>query len=365
VGIVLRVLLVEDSADDARLLVRQLTSGGYEVQHERVESPAAMRAALTRASWDLVISDYSMPGFSGTAALNLLQQQGVDVPFIFVSGTIGEDVAVAAMKAGASDYVLKDKLKRLIPAIERELRDAEMRRERRRAHEIVVESPDHRAFLGHQPVDQIDRVLRTLLGRFNTLVQDTRIRAVVVFKNHGAPAGTSLHHPHWQIIATPVVPRLLRIRHAIATDYFDRTGRCVYCDLLEDERAAWVRVIAANDHYTALLPYASHSPFQIRILPRVHRASFGRVPEEELRPLALILREVLSRLHAALGDPAFNLTINTAPRGDEHKPYYLWHVEIIPRLTTPAGFELGCGMSINTVLPEEATRILRQAVPAP
>ena len=98
-----------------------------------------MRDALTRASWDLVISDYSMPGFSGTAALNLLQQQGVDVPFIFVSGTIGEDVAVAAMKAGASDYVLKDKLKRLIPAIERELRDAEMRRERRRAHDIVVE----------------------------------------------------------------------------------------------------------------------------------------------------------------------------------------------------------------------------------
>ena len=138
-GIVLRVLLVEDSADDARLLVRQLTSGGYEVQHERVESPAAMRAALTRASWDLVISDYSMPGFSGTAALSLVQELGVDVPFIFVSGTIGEDVAVAAMKAGASDYVLKDKLKRLIPAIERELRDAEMRRERRRAHEIVVE----------------------------------------------------------------------------------------------------------------------------------------------------------------------------------------------------------------------------------
>jgi PAS domain S-box-containing protein len=139
VGIVLRVLLVEDSADDARLLVRQLTSAGYDVQHERVESPAAMRDALTRTSWDLVISDYSMPGFSGTAALNLLQEQGIDVPFIFVSGTIGEDVAVAAMKAGASDYVLKDKLKRLIPAIERELRDAEMRRERRRAHEIVLE----------------------------------------------------------------------------------------------------------------------------------------------------------------------------------------------------------------------------------
>jgi PAS domain S-box-containing protein len=138
-GIALRVLLVEDSPDDARLLVRQLTQAGYDVQHERVESPAAMRDALTRAGWDLVISDYSMPGFSGTAALSLVQQLGVDVPFIFVSGTIGEDIAVAAMKAGASDYVLKDKLKRLIPAIERELRDAEMRRERRRAQEMLVE----------------------------------------------------------------------------------------------------------------------------------------------------------------------------------------------------------------------------------
>ena len=138
-GIVLRVLLVEDSTDDARLLVRQLTSAGYDVQHERVDSPGAMRDALTRASWDLVISDYSLPGFSGTDALNLLQQQGIDVPLIFVSGTVGEDVAVAAMKAGASDYILKDNLKRLIPAMERELRDAEMRRERRRAHETVSE----------------------------------------------------------------------------------------------------------------------------------------------------------------------------------------------------------------------------------
>jgi two-component system cell cycle sensor histidine kinase/response regulator CckA len=139
VAMVLRVLLVEDSADDARLLVRQLTAAGYDVQHERVETPAAMRDALTRLSWDLVISDYSMPSFSGTAALTLLQELGIDVPFIFVSGTIGEDVAVAAMKAGASDYVLKDKLKRLVPAIERELRDAEMRRERRRGHDIVLE----------------------------------------------------------------------------------------------------------------------------------------------------------------------------------------------------------------------------------
>jgi PAS domain S-box-containing protein len=138
-GTPLRVLLVEDSADDARLLVRQLGTAGYDVTHRRVDTPDAMQEALERNVWDIVISDYSMPQFSGTAALNLVKDRGIDVPFIFVSGTIGEDVAVAAMKAGASDYVLKDKLKRLVPAIERELRDAEVRRERRRAQEVVLE----------------------------------------------------------------------------------------------------------------------------------------------------------------------------------------------------------------------------------
>jgi len=138
-GTPLRVLLVEDSADDARLLVRQLGSAGYDVTHRRVDTPDGMQEALDRNIWDIVISDYSMPQFSGTAALSLLQERGLDLPFIFVSGTIGEDVAVAAMRAGASDYVLKDKLKRLVPAIERELRESEVRRERRRAQEVVLE----------------------------------------------------------------------------------------------------------------------------------------------------------------------------------------------------------------------------------
>jgi PAS domain S-box-containing protein len=131
--------MVEDSEDDAKLLLRQLTSAGYDVMHRRVDTPDAMREAFEQQIWDLVLSDYSMPQFSGTAALNLAQERGLDVPFIFVSGTIGEDVAVAAMKAGASDYVLKDKLKRLVPAIERELREAEVRRERRRAQDVVLE----------------------------------------------------------------------------------------------------------------------------------------------------------------------------------------------------------------------------------
>jgi PAS domain S-box-containing protein len=129
----INLLIVEDSADDAELMVRALRRAGVDPTYERVETPEAMEAALARGSWDLVISDYSMPHFSGLAALKLLQDKELDLPFILVSGNAGENVAVDAMKAGAHHYILKDNLARLAPAVERELRDAELRRERRRA----------------------------------------------------------------------------------------------------------------------------------------------------------------------------------------------------------------------------------------
>ena len=134
----LRVLIVEDSTDDTLLLLRELRRGGYDPQHERVDTAEGMRAALEKQEWDVVISDHAMPAFSAPAALKLLQAGGwPDLPFIIVSGHIGEDAAVKAMKAGAHDFVSKDGLARLAPAIERELRDAEERRERRRAQEAL------------------------------------------------------------------------------------------------------------------------------------------------------------------------------------------------------------------------------------
>src|SRR5881398_3648292 len=123
----LRVLMVQDSEDDARLMLRELRGAGYDLTHERVDTGAALEAALDRHPWDLVIGDYSMPHFSGTAALAILRERGLDIPFICVSGTITEELAVAAMKAGANDYVTKGQLKRLLPAIERELREAKAR----------------------------------------------------------------------------------------------------------------------------------------------------------------------------------------------------------------------------------------------
>src|SRR5216684_2114514 len=135
----LRVLIVEDSEDDMALLVRELHRGGYEPTFERVDTLAGMTAALGKNQWDLVIGDYSMPHFSGIDALRLLRTKGSEVPFIFLSGTIGEETAIAALKRGAQDYVMKDNLKRLLPAIQRELGEVEQRRERKRLEHQVQE----------------------------------------------------------------------------------------------------------------------------------------------------------------------------------------------------------------------------------
>jgi PAS domain S-box-containing protein/putative nucleotidyltransferase with HDIG domain len=134
-GIPLRTLIIEDSEDDALLLVRMLKKGGYDLSYRRVETADAMSKALRREAWDIIISDFNMPHFSGYAALELYKERGLDIPFIIVSGIIGEENAVAAMVSGAHDYVMKSNLPRLIPAIQRELRDAESRRGHKQAVE--------------------------------------------------------------------------------------------------------------------------------------------------------------------------------------------------------------------------------------
>jgi UDPglucose--hexose-1-phosphate uridylyltransferase len=228
------------------------------------------------------------------------------------------------------------------------------------AHEVIVESPEHDTFLGQQPAEQIDRVLSTLQLRYRDLMRDKRFQTVILFKNHGLGAGTSLQHPHWQLIATPVVPRLLRAQHNEAEAYFDHYGVCLYCTILERELAAQTRILAANDDFVAFLPFASRVPFETWIMPRTAQPSFTAVDARQMRALALLLKTSLLKLYTGLDNPDFNLTIDDVPRGDEDKEYFRWHMRILPRLSTPAGFEMGSGMSINTVLPEEAAAFLRE-----
>jgi CheY-like chemotaxis protein len=167
----LNVLLVEDSESDAALVVRTLRRAGYDVREERVETADGMRSALDRQLWDLVICDYHMPEFTAQAALALVQQTGLDLPFIVVSGAMGEDVAVAMMKAGAHDYLMKDKLARLAPAVARELRDAQTRRERKQAAEALS-----LRFAELEAVNRVSTVLRaaqTVKEMFPRLLDET------------------------------------------------------------------------------------------------------------------------------------------------------------------------------------------------
>jgi two-component system sensor histidine kinase UhpB len=151
-NIPLRVLIVEDSEDDALLLERELKRGGYELLTRRVQTARDMANKLKEQEWDIVISDYMMPKFNGMDAFKVMKDLGLDLPFILISGKIGEDTAVDAMRAGVHDYIMKDKLARLIPAIQRELREADVRRERKLAEEALKESEKRFAlFMRHLP----------------------------------------------------------------------------------------------------------------------------------------------------------------------------------------------------------------------
>src|SRR5436853_988504 len=136
----LRVLIAEDSEFDAQMIVSMLRNGGYEVTAERVETEPALRTALQGKPWDILLADYNLPEFNALAALRVLQESALDIPFIIVSGGIGEDIAVSAMKAGAHDYLMKGNLNRLVPAVEREPREAANRASQREAKQALLES---------------------------------------------------------------------------------------------------------------------------------------------------------------------------------------------------------------------------------
>ncbi len=227
------------------------------------------------------------------------------------------------------------------------------------AHEVVIETPDHDRPIAFMTQEEVFDVLSVYQQRYLALREDPSVRFVVIFKNHGPRAGTSLEHPHSQIVATPIAPPQVRRRFEIATEHYDVRGTCLYCDKMEWERQAEKRIIMESDGFLVMHPYASRSPFETLILPKNHRPCFALVEKDELLELATVLGTTLRKIYNALGDPDFNYILHTAPVEDEHKRYFLWHIEIVPRLTTVAGFEMGSGIYINTALPEETARFMR------
>ncbi len=226
-------------------------------------------------------------------------------------------------------------------------------------HDVIVEAPEHDATTALLPREHVADILRCYKRRFEVVSADSRIAHVTIFKNHGESAGTSLEHPHSQLIGTPVISSQVRNRLYEALRHFDEFGECIFCTVLNDELDEQKRIVAVTKHFVALEPYASSTPFATYIYPRRHMASFGDITEVEIFDLAALLKAVLAKLYYGLEDPDYNFTIRTAPTDCAGVTYYHWYMSIIPRLVRVAGFELGTGMFINTVLPEDAAEFFR------
>ncbi|MFQ5611319.1 MAG: DUF4931 domain-containing protein [Anaerolineae bacterium] len=226
-------------------------------------------------------------------------------------------------------------------------------------HEIVVETPRHNACPALQTEEEITRTIQAFQMRYWEISKDLRIEQVICFKNHGRRAGTSLVHPHGQLIGLPVVPYMIRARIEEARRYFDDTGDCVLCRMWREERAFEARLVAKNRHFVAFIPYAAFSPFHLWVVPRRHAPSFADASPNEITALGRIVHNILRRIYYGLRDPDYNYVIRSAPTKEGGIDYLHWYVTIIPRVTRSAGFEMGSGMYINTALPARSAAFLR------
>jgi len=227
-------------------------------------------------------------------------------------------------------------------------------------HEVIIENQSHNAPMALMSYEQVGKILSAYQQRYNALKQNRQFKFITVFKNHGWTSGTSLAHPHSQLVTTPVAAPFYRRKLDVALNYYDDFGGCLYCDLVTEELEMEERIVAETKEFVILHPYASRVPYETWIIPKNHCASFGLFPTDCLSELAMVLKDILLCLYWELDDPDFNLMIDTTTTEDEESTHYHWHVRIVPRLTTIAGFEMGSGIYINTALPEDTAKLMKQ-----
>ncbi len=228
------------------------------------------------------------------------------------------------------------------------------------AHEVIVETPDHNLSLATVSSEAFERTLHAYYERIQALKEDPKVKYVLIFKNEGESAGASLEHSHTQLIALPIVPRTVKDEMAGARKHYEMRERCLFCDIVHQEMEDRRRVVAENNDYIAIAPFAPRAPFETWILPKSHQSSFAPL-NGGFSGLAELFQKVLRQVDAILEKPAYNFMLHTSPFNGDHNEYYHWHIELMPKLTKIAGFEWGSGFYINPTPPEEAARFLREA----
>lgn len=229
------------------------------------------------------------------------------------------------------------------------------------AHEVLIETPAHELSLGDLPDKQVEDLFWAFRDRIVDLRKDTRLRSIILFKNHGEAAGASLEHTHSQLIALPVVPKRAQEEIEGARKYHDFKERCVFCDVIHQEVEAGVRVVFETERLVAVCPYAPRFPFETWIMPKRHGSHFEHSDVATIQDLGSTMRLLVRKMEKVLERPPYNMMVHTAPIQDAPMSHFHWHVEIIPKLTKVAGFEWGTGFYMNPTPPEEAAMFLRDA----
>lgn len=239
------------------------------------------------------------------------------------------------------------------------------------AHEVIIETPDHKRSMADLNHNEIRDVLIAYRHRHLDLRKDLRLRYLVIFKNHGSRAGATLYHSHSQLIGVPLIPPVAATQLRVSRNYFRTKERCLFCDIIDFELREGLRIVKEFSNFVILTPYASSSPFELRLFPKKHSHDFAMMDDAQLAELAVVMKDMLARLKAVLKDAAYNFILHTAPpmhpRAGKPTDWssieydYHWHIELVPRLTQFAGFEWGTGFYINPTSPEDAAQFLRDA----
>lgn len=228
------------------------------------------------------------------------------------------------------------------------------------AHEVLIETPDHFRELADLSVAELSDVIRMYQTRSVSLARDKRFKYILIFKNFGRSAGTSVEHAHSQIIALPMVPKYVMQKLEGARQYHQFRGRCVYCDIIQQEQDDKERIIVENDGFIAFCPFVPCYPFESWIIPKSHHSAFVELPGPELHALAAILRDVLVRLKTCLGNPSYNFYLQVAPVNGDRQPHFHWHIEILPQIAREAGYEWGTNFYMVRTSPNVAAKFLRE-----
>ncbi|MGE4282866.1 MAG: galactose-1-phosphate uridylyltransferase [Clostridia bacterium] len=226
-------------------------------------------------------------------------------------------------------------------------------------HEVVVEAASHELMLHCMEDKKISDVFRVFKQRFMQLSQIEGIEHVQIFKNHGKNGGASIRHSHSQVIALPFVPPRIQAELEGASEYYQNNGNCVYCDIIEKESENQQRIICKNEHFIAVLAFAPRFSYETWIIPLRHQGIFSQINEEQLLSLACLYKKLVKLLNNVLGEFSYNMVLHTAPYQFKDN-YYHWHIELVPRVSFHAGFELATGSCISTISPEEAMQKIKE-----